>query len=943
MADIFTRIVDGQQVNATNTNAPLIEIETVVNALDADLNTKVGDLTTLGTTPKTSVVAALGTATPTTTAKTVVGAINELDALIGTAASDSGSIGTSIDVDGTLKAGAVDVAGVLADGVVTAAKILDGAIPSPNLVIDPFNELPLYNPTLSNIDGRRRWRTGNGVRTADATSLSGYSIRVPTTAGEGKWLWMDEIGLAVGDVVSGAILARVPTGRSIRLGFAMRDSAGAPTGAFTSDAVVGDDALHFITVNAKTIPALSVSIDLYVYQGSGTGNVDVQGWYLYRGSYAYQYSGAGSLTAGAVAQRWMTTGQFLPQQNLAFDPLNRRLHVDENLDGRTRWYNTSTYITRVDPDANNPFGLPTMRVNSTVAGHNTGRRFWLDEMGLRPGDALSVGMLMLVPTDTTCMVGMCQRTADGTLVADTIVNSAYVVGDNAIHLVSSQMATQTTNAAQRTIQATTAAIDVYIVNYATTGGSGNIDIYGWFIVLGTGLPSTATLTVAPEGMPYQQWIDYPPGQLSYGRQFLRTYIARGAQIKQTAASFAVSAATNAAPIEITTTADHGYQTGNVVRVASVGGNTAANGDWTVTYVDATKFTLDGSTGNGEWTSGGTTTQLFPLRVAVLGDSWVDGAARICDPLAAWLQAKYGDGGVGWVGFGWTTDYPLIARRLTGYSLTCAGTGAWVATISTGKGVDLQHVTSSTVGDKWELSGATWTDATIHYLEQAGGGTIEYQVDSDGWVEVATSGAGDAYKTATITGKTLDPHTLTIRIKAGSTGDVTLFGADLRKAGTGARLLKLGSTGSHASTHWANADATLWTDGLKAFAPHLVIILLGTNDDTSNDTLADFHAGIDTIIDRVQAATMVDPAVAPDVLILTPSDNGNATAPHMAEYVRELRHIAVDQDAACLDAYKLLGPYASANLRGLYTNDIHINSYGGQAITSALCDELLKLG
>lgn len=47
---------------------------------------------------------------------------------IGAAASASGSIATSIDTDGTLKAGAVDVAAVLATGVVETAKIADDAV-----------------------------------------------------------------------------------------------------------------------------------------------------------------------------------------------------------------------------------------------------------------------------------------------------------------------------------------------------------------------------------------------------------------------------------------------------------------------------------------------------------------------------------------------------------------------------------------------------------------------------------------------------------------------------------------------------------------------------------------------------------------------------------------------------------------------------------------------
>jgi hypothetical protein len=54
-----------------------------------------------------------------------------------------------------------------------------------------------------------------------------------------------------------------------------------------------------------------------------------------------------------------------------------------------------------------------------------------------------------------------------------------------------------------------------------------------------------------------------------------------------------------------------------VTIASVGGNTAANGDWVITKTSATKFTLDGSEGNGAYTSGGTVNRLLRLADAGL--------------------------------------------------------------------------------------------------------------------------------------------------------------------------------------------------------------------------------------------------------------------------------------------------------------------------------------
>lgn len=78
----------------------------------------------------------------------------------------------------------------------------------------------------------------------------------------------------------------------------------------------------------------------------------------------------------------------------------------------------------------------------------------------------------------------------------------------------------------------------------------------------------------------------------------------------------ISGATNASPIVITTSSAHGLTTGARVVIASVGGNTAANGTFVVTYVSSTTFSLDGSTGNGAYTSGGTFTVVGAYRFSI---------------------------------------------------------------------------------------------------------------------------------------------------------------------------------------------------------------------------------------------------------------------------------------------------------------------------------------
>ena len=79
----------------------------------------------------------------------------------------------------------------------------------------------------------------------------------------------------------------------------------------------------------------------------------------------------------------------------------------------------------------------------------------------------------------------------------------------------------------------------------------------------------------------------------------------------------ITGATNASPIQITV-ANHGLGTGETVVVASVGGNTAANGTWVITVTGANTFTLNGSTGNGAYTSSGTATVAARLRRGVFG-------------------------------------------------------------------------------------------------------------------------------------------------------------------------------------------------------------------------------------------------------------------------------------------------------------------------------------
>lgn len=84
----------------------------------------------------------------------------------------------------------------------------------------------------------------------------------------------------------------------------------------------------------------------------------------------------------------------------------------------------------------------------------------------------------------------------------------------------------------------------------------------------------------------------------------------------------VTAATNATPI-VVTSASHGLTTADIVHIRGALGNTAANGNWTITVVNANSFSLDSSVGNGAYTASSAhwiSTQIGPTSGSVLSAS-----------------------------------------------------------------------------------------------------------------------------------------------------------------------------------------------------------------------------------------------------------------------------------------------------------------------------------
>jgi hypothetical protein len=90
-------------------------------------------------------------------------------------------------------------------------------------------------------------------------------------------------------------------------------------------------------------------------------------------------------------------------------------------------------------------------------------------------------------------------------------------------------------------------------------------------------------------------------------------------------AYGVAAATFATPIQITTMIKHAYLTGQRVRINGVLGNTAANGFFTITVLNDTQFTLNGSVGIAAYTGGGIV-QPAPFDISIVTATPVEGGA-----------------------------------------------------------------------------------------------------------------------------------------------------------------------------------------------------------------------------------------------------------------------------------------------------------------------------
>jgi len=558
-------------------------------------------------------------------------AIADVWARIGTAAGSSGTLGTAIDTDGTLKAGAVDNAAVLGAEVVTGAKIDGGALTTPNLIWDALNHPAAPVVVGTDWGGKARWYGASNLSYVypdsanpyggNATAGAARTLRVGTAlAYGGKYIYCHDVGIAAGDTITAAARLLSPAGTDcyLVLRFFDKDYALLGLNAYSAK-ITGSAEVQSSGPVSSIAPADAYGFLIFLTRTAGSGNIDIYALWATRSAFISDIP-----TAATGADAWLPYRALEEAgPNLLWDAYNedQTPATDAN-----RWYQDGL-LSIIDPDAANPWGGRTLRFSA--AGTTGGKVLQFADVGLKEGDQLFATAQCMAADGETYHIAIWCRTA----LHATTGSQAYSA------IATGTGLPQTLTTGVLTIPAGTTEVLFFVYQES---GSHDIDIYATSIQQLTG---TATRTQTP-----------PSGNLTAWCDEITT--ARG------------SAADLDTRLSVSLADDGSLLTSAITfpAVADTYGRCYLK-DWQMAL--ARMLTA----------SSGYTTP----RVAVLGDSW---SVLLYTELRPVLQAVYGGSAYGYVNF----VEGLAAGATVATAGTWTAVDG--STSDTARGVNISHVVST---------------------------------------------------------------------------------------------------------------------------------------------------------------------------------------------------------------------------------------------------------
>ena len=328
-----------------------------------------------------------------------------------------------------------------------------------------------------------------------------------------------------------------------------------------------------------------------------------------------------------------------------------------------------------------------------------------------------------------------------------------------------------------------------------------------------------------------------------------------------------------------------------------------------------------------------------LRILQYGDSHTAADEWTAD-IRSLLQGQFGDGGAG---------YSLAGRPWNSYrhaDLRSNATGGWYSDGLVGRAGDGRYglggvsISTARAGESISLA-AECERAELFYLQQPGGGDIEFEADGQTVETIRTEGETQpgyfVYKT------TPGAHKFSVRTL--SAAPVRLFGWVTEK-NKGVTYEELGINGAQASIMLNWDDAVLGSN-IARRNPALVVLAYGTNEAGGKDwTYATYRDMFTGLIAKLRRATPLA-----SILVLGPPDRYYYYRGHWAPLEKVGAIIAAQRDAslasgcAFWDTREKMGGAGAMRqwvLSGLAQYDhVHFTGSGYGRLGSAMYRDLMN--
>jgi lysophospholipase L1-like esterase len=138
----------------------------------------------------------------------------------------------------------------------------------------------------------------------------------------------------------------------------------------------------------------------------------------------------------------------------------------------------------------------------------------------------------------------------------------------------------------------------------------------------------------------------------------------------------------------------------------------------------------------------------------------------------------------------------------------------------------------------------------------------------------------------------------------------------------------GGHSGYTSNHFGGSGAASWAQGLDNIRPDLVVVELGTNDQTVGLGPDRFRDNLARIVDTIRAAATAGGGVAPSVAVMPIWAASNRSGAEWERYRAAMYAVATSKGCAVLDVWSSL-PQAPAKPLpgGLFLDSVHLNLAG----------------